>query len=447
MGVVTLVLPVVKEIKMTQKIVCKKHVLDLDARSLIEAELPILKTVYDNASELNFDIAEWLEYYIKHDAGGVSVYHMSEEVGEGIRGTLTEYYHFMLAGLTHLFSKSNAEILKYYPCDMIRKHGDVFLDYAKSEFYKAGAMVNTIGGRFDAAVDPNTGKVVGVYEFNGDTPVMLFESVNLQNLFSTQITGSPDNQINDWWERSIENFSGLKDRNVAVLCDVNFVEDSTTSETVAQMFEATGANVFFTDVRDLVYDPQNMSVPFYIEGSVNVPDYIFILLAWEEMVQHAPEIIANHRFWGPHLRMLEPAWRWFMSHKGFMAFLSDWLKNPEVAAKWGHLPHLESSLSKEQFGGTYVEKPVHGRLSQNIKIVVDGKVAHETVGEYPDTPKLYQKYQPPFKLGDGRNFIVGGWVTGGMAAPLTEVSTLCFREFDTGVLDLKNERFISHVLD
>lgn len=430
-----------------QKIVSKKHQLNLNAAELIDRELPILRSVYHSENELDFDIADWLDYYINHEGDGVSVYHMKREVGEEVVDQLTRYYHFMLHGLQVLFSKSDAEILKYYPCEMIEKHGRVFLEYAKSEFFKPGALRGTIGGRFDACLNPDTGKLEGVYELNGDTPVMLFESVNLENLFSTQISGSAENQFNDWWPNQMQNFQHLRDKNIGIVCDVNYIEDATTCETIAQMFDEVGANTFFSDLRHLVYDPSNLSVPFYIEGSANVPDVIFILHPWEEMVMYSPEIIANYRFWGPHLKFLEPAWRWFMSHKGFMVFLTEWLKDPKIKELYGDVRHLPTYFTPDSFDGTYVAKPVHGRLSQNIKVFVGGEVKHETGGQYNGIPEVFQEYRPPYKLGDGRNFIVGGWISGGNTINDTKVATLCFREFDGAVLDLQNERFISHVVD
>lgn len=429
-----------------QKIVSKKHALALNAADLIERELPILKSVYHSDSALDLDVADWLSYYINHP-GGTSVYHLSEETAANAAGEMTLYYQFMLAGLRHLFTRSNAEVLKYFPCEMISKHGDKFLDYARTEFARVGATKNTLGGRFDAAMNPDTGEIAGIYEFNGDTPVMLFESVNLENIISEQITGTPETQHNNWWLRQIENFQGLTGKNIAIICDITYIEDATTCETVAQMFEEAGANTFFADLKHLGYDPQNLTVPFYVEGSVNIPDYIFILHPWEEMVMHSPEIIANHRFWGAHTKFLEPSWRWFMSHKGFMVFLTDWLQSSAIYSRWGHVKHLATSFSPDQFNGTYVSKPVHGRLSQNINIVVDGNVTFSTEGSYPDIPVVYQEYCPPFKLGDGRNFIIGGWVSGGVRDDLTEVSTICFREFDGGVLELANERFIAHVIE
>lgn len=428
------------------KIVSKKHALSLAASELIERELPILKSVYHSENELDLDVADWLSYYINHP-DGTSVYHVDADTASNVTAQMTEYYHFMLAGLRLLFARPNSEVLKYFPCEMIQKHGDKFLEYARTEFARQGAVKNTLGGRFDAAMNPETGEIEGIYEFNGDTPVMLFESVNLQNLISSQITGTEETQQNDWWPTQVENFQHLAGKNVAVICDVTYIEDATTCETVAQMFEAVGAHAFFADLKHLGYDPMNLTVPFYIEGSAHIPDVIFILHPWEEMVMHSPEIIGNHRYWGAHTKFLEPSWRWFMSHKGFMVFLTDLLKTTAGNTRWGHIKHLSTSFSPDQFNGTYVSKPVHGRLSQNIKVVVDGVAKFETGGSYPDIPVVYQEYCPPFKLGDGRNFIVGGWVSGGDMDHLTQVTTICFREFDGGVLELTNERFIAHVTE
>src|SRR5690606_32789539 len=115
-------------------------------------------------------------------------------------------------------------------------------------------------------------------------------------------------------------------------------------------------------------------------------DAIFMLLPWEEMMLSGRSILSYWNSWYRSTQFFEPPWRWFMSHKGMLAFITHLLDSDALfRAKHKHLPHLRTELSPDYFvknGLDYVAKPVVGRLSQNISIYRQGVPVESTEGQY-----------------------------------------------------------------
>lgn len=425
----------------------QREVKGLSVESIIAQELPYVHAFYNFDQKLHHDVQEWLGFFIQHQAK-LPIYGIKESCADHIMDTLSEYYAMLLAALRQAFKLPVDEARHWFACQASMDPSFTqFYEYARHEFFKQtpySLACSTIYGRFDAAVEPLSGKLAGVYEFNGDTPVMLFESVNLQNLIATAL-GQAEQQANDWWTQSLSNFASYKGKHLAVVCDVGFIEDTSTTETIAQLFEAVGAHVHFTTLEGLNHSVLELEQPFLVDGVTARPDVIFMLLPWEEMWVSGRDILSHWPNWCNNVQFLEPAWRWFMSHKGLLAWVSHLLQeDPGFKEHWQHLPHLHTELSPDYFiesGKDYVAKPTIGRLSQNIHIHRHGQADVQTKGQYQNEPMVYQQYLPPFQLEGRNNFIVGGWLAG------MRVSTLCFREFDGEVLDLKNERFIAHLLE
>lgn len=418
----------------------------LSADALIRTELPYVSALYNSEESLHADVAEWVGFFIEHHRR-LPMYGMTAACAEDAQRSLERYYRMLEDALAHLFRCSDETILQWFDCSATKAPGfRDFLAFARTTHAERATWHDRgqpVYGRLDAAVDPMSGQVKAVYEFNGDTPVMLFESVNLQNLIVNSL-GQPGAQSNQWWAKSQEKYRWLRDKAVACVCDVDFIEDSSTTETVAQMFEAVGARVYFTSLKGLNHDLLCLEKPFEVDGVTERPDAIFMLLAWEEMVLTGQNILQHWRRWYRNVQFFEPPWRWFMSSKSMMAFVTHLMDtDPLFRGKWAGVPHLRTMLSADYFierGQDYVSKPTIGRLSQNITIVRNGEVFDASEGVYQDETRVYQTYHAPYQVEGRNNFIMGGWLAG------DEVETLCFREFDHAVLDLVNERFVAHII-
>lgn len=434
----------------------------LDMRRLIEEELPFTYSVYATPEALGSTLNMLFEHHLRHSEN-MPFYAISEAAGSGMVETMRQYYAMLCEAVDHLFfgplepdEDRYERIAKYFDCSMMRTHGRMFVDYAmttrrsaKQALIPGGGQGGTIYGRFDAAADPATGELTGIYEFNGDTPVMLFESVNLQHHLVSQI--DPERQVNDWFGETVEQLQqmGLEGKKIAAVCSTEAIEDIVATETILQAFDAAGLDCYLVDISDLDYDQTNPSNPFVINGVEEHPDLLFFLLPWEEMVENFSVAFEQHHFWANRTRFLEPSWRWFISHKGMLAYVSDLLAQGQLA-HYQNLPHLPAALSlpeleahQQRLGlptGSYVMKPVIGRLSSNVTVVQDGQVKEQSQGSYGQAAMLYQHHCPPGKVETG-NFIVCGWMT-----CENYCSTLAIREFDTAITDLEGERFVPHIL-
>lgn len=422
-----------------------RNIPGLSAARFVREELPYTQALYHQEEELHKDVAELFEFYIKN-AAELPMYSVKEQTADDLLAVLSRYSKMLEAATDKLFQLPFEEVSHWFDCTAVRDpRFRTFYEFARATFMDRGTqgLPSTVYGRVDAAVSPSTGEVLGVYEMNGDTPVMLFESINLENLLVTEL-GTPHAQANDWWDISIASMSRLAGKAVAVACDVNFIEDTVSSETIAQMFEAAGARVYFTTLEGLNHDLLDLEKPFRVDGVTEAMDAVFMLLPWEEMWMSNSDILPHWKRWAHNVKFFEPPWRWFMSHKGMLAFVTHLLESDaSFHADWKDVPHLRAYLSTGQFqksGTDYVAKPVVGRLSQNITIIRAGAVVEQTGGMYGAEPMVFQEYVAPGQVQGRNNFIVGCWLAAGKGA------TLCFREFDGAVLDLHNERFIAHQL-
>lgn len=412
--------------------------IEFDLETVVAEEVPYLSTFYRYKGELNQDVCDLLAFPVANKAA-MPFYTIKESTTYKLNQQFEDYYAMMVAALKIAFA--DRELMdRFFDCHFWRDHGDRFLPYAKATFERKHPA---LCGRYDACFDPQTEELKGIYEFNGDTPVMLFESVNLQARLSKQLG---TDQYNNWWE-IFENSFAYGYKNVAVACGTDYVEDMATCETVAQAFGAARAdrNVSFLDLKELDFDHATISKPFIAKGSDTPLDAIYILSPWEEMVDNFPTMLDHWERWIDNVHLFEPAWRWFLAHKGMtalcwhlMLYNQDFQKKHikcKILPTW-----LASDMEHMQKSGHWVEKPVVGRLSNNIKIWKDGVVASDTGGFYSDENTVFQIYCPPRKVEGRNNFILGMWMCGEHSA------SLCAREFDSEVLSISNERWIPHIV-
>lgn len=407
------------------------NVSKLDAAHIIANELPTLNWFYDDKSELHSDV-HWLFGSFIDARANLPIITLPRDTGENMLYNMTRHYEMMIDGLGHLFKESDATIREYMKCSLTdSKYFGNFLEYAKSS-YAAGDKA--IYGRYDIALNQD-GSVIGPYEFNGDTPVMLFESVNLQNLVSQAIYDS-SSQLNNWWGLNEQAMQYMRGKTVATVCALSAIDDLATTESIMQMMENVGAKPYLCDPTDLNHDLLHLEKPFEIDGVHARPDAIFMLLPWEEMVESGSEILANWRSWSHNVKFFEPPWRWFISNKGFFAYLTHLIETePDFARKWIAVRHIPTYLTPN--GMTeFVQKPKIGRLGQNIQVHREGKVS-TTEGQYTTEPCVFQPITPSATI-DGNTVIGTAWIADGQAA------TIAFREHPGMVTDLNEEQWVAH---
>ena len=92
----------------------------------------------------------------------------------------------------------------------------------------------------------------------------------------------------------------------------------------------------------------------------------------------------------------------------------------------------------QQFGPSYVRKPILGREGANVMLVLDGRLLHETEGPY-EGPYVYQEYCPLSHF-DGNYAVLGGWIVNGYACGLG------VRE-DQNPITQNTSRFVPHRIE
>lgn len=133
-------------------------------------------------------------------------------------------------------------------------------------------------------------------------------------------------------------------------------------------------------------------------------------------------------------RWLSPLWKWTFDSKAMLALL--WELFPDhpnlLPTTWGE--------ADPALGPSYVRKPFWGFEGANIEVVLDGKVAASTGGEYENTPYVCQQFvelgRPEF---GGALPVLGVWMVDDRPAGL------CVREQDDLITD-HYARFVPHVV-
>lgn len=407
----------------------------LNIREILDYELPV--TTRCNLNENNLrDMEEWFQ--IANTEWWVYQFTSGEK--DHIEDYAKQYLAMMLDALRILFNEDTTEIKKYFNCEMMDKYGDMFIEYAKFTFMNNHA---SIYGRFDMRVVDGIPR--GMYEYNGDTPVMLFESLALNHHLVGDIKNTTE--LNEWFSSAVNHRGhyGIGPNGVTI-CDTNTWDDSSTAEMISQAMDWP-----LVDFRALDYDHANLFNPWVLCDQTEPLTDIFALLPWEEMVVNFPEAFRNWRYWANTTRFYEPAWKWFISNKGMMAYITNLIEtNQQFKHNYGIVKHLETRMTDEKFRDrqiAYVEKPSTGRLSMNVSFYdKNGNLIRKSAGGYSETQKVYQEYAKPGHTENG-NFIVGYWTPPFFPCSISSDSgTMCIREFDGMETDLANERFRPHVV-
>lgn len=442
---------------------CNKYAINFDLDQLMDEELPWTQAFYREEPapgqvKGNFyqDVREYFEFPMKNQQE-MPVYELHLSSCAAIETTFERSYAMLVEAVGKLFNEPQAKIMEYMGCDFLRKY-PWFIDYAKWTYREHNASARqSIYGRFDAALDPDSEVVTGIYEFNGDTPTMLFESVAVQNLVCEQITGDVELQLNSLWPNMQELFRQLGQipGTAAVVFDGGTFEDMATCEVIAQIMGEENL-CLFVDGTDMQYDRANPEQPWVVVDRDDHLSVIFALIPWEEMITTFPEGYQDWQRWAPNVTFLEPAWRWFISNKGIWAYVTHLLQNDQdFVSKYGQLPVLPTFLKPDELLAqklAYVKKPKIGRMSNNIEIYnEDGSHHFSTDGAYAGDDCVYQVAHAPYQVNGRHNFIVGMFMTPDHATNYHTIkeataSTLCIREFDSPVLGIKNERFVPHIL-
>lgn len=434
-----------------------------DVSDFVEREVVNALAFYGVKTELVKELEVLFGYY--KDSQSVGYYQIDESIVDPYNKTIAQFDLELTKTVIRLlaFDDYDDSVSVFKPATVREAQFKVFYDYARSlvmehqhkdiNVWAKNLQATTFLGRFDTSVDEVTGKLKGVYEYNCDTPTMLFESMILQNESTLRITGDIQAQQNEFWTMIDDGrYEHLEYQNIAVVVESNFLEDLLSCEAVVQMFDKVGANTYLTDIKQLNHDVIFLDQPFFVDGVQPPMDYIYILLPWEEMMT-SMDILTHFDRFKDRVRFFEPAWRWFMSNKVLMAYITHCLEYEDKAHNYTFFAREDSGFLKtylssdifESQGLKYVKKPGIGRFSQSVAIMDEDTSLtynHEQSGQpgYGNELMVYQEYCEPGKGQNDEKFIVCPWTLMG------EPACLAIREFDQTILNWNNERFVPHIL-
>lgn len=390
---------------------------------------------------------EWFEFYHKNQ-NNMHVYEVNSEWTERVADGMENFYRILIDHLEKQFGLSDEQILAKFPMPGVEN--DVALEFICYARWTWNQGHRKIGSRFDFAIAENGD--VFVYEINADTPSMLFESMNVQNLMSEHL-GDTQAQWNEMWEMSKDDPFVNRDSVTAIIGYNAHGEDFGSTESIAQLAAHAGGAVYLSTVNDLQYDYGTVEKsqtcernPFYLGCLPHVDlDNIYLMLPWEEMCLSNPGAIKDWVKWCNTVRFFEPAWAWLLSHKALFASLTEegvW--NASHSAWSGKAIEVATAsyLSADQVPNPeegVVAKPMIGRKSSAVTITQGSTVVSSHDKTYEDGPMVYQPYRPTIKV-DGNRAMGTMWMYGGSSACLS------FREFDGDILENSNERVIMHQL-
>lgn len=412
-------------------------------------------------------LQEQYAYYLENQ-NHLPFYTIPQHAVEQVQAQATDAHRMMIEALGRLFNEPE-QIIKYFDSPMLREHGRYFVPYARHTFESRGMIGQSLSGRFDMAYDPLTDQITGIYEFNGEVTGLLFESTSLQNDLVKQATGSTERQLNDWSQLTQDTLGSYNlnpERRIAVVADLTYPEDLANAELISQLF---GQHIE-THLRDLsdppFFDLMNRSKPWalmltndddsgsQIESWDAPVDAIYLDLTWDEIIEGSPEAFQQWHSWADNVAFIEPAWRWFMSHKGMMAYLTHLLEvDQDYRERWGHVAIIPTYLSPDRFLADrqpFVSKPTQGYQSSNIEIFDEnGSIALSTGGELFEIDRVYQAYRPAGSVEHGTVFTLSVWMASGSRSQTNNhpayASALCIREVYAN-LDVDTERFVPHII-
>lgn len=429
--------------------------------SFTEADLIEYSPFVAGLHKLRFGKTQVFENMLGYQEHEVNIpfYTYSEQEMQSIASVCEQVYDALHDAVGVLFEHESFETINRYfgaksqatPDGFIQRYPS-FLAYAKHSYKE---LHSAIYGRFDFAYDDRGG--IKFYEFNGDTPTMLFESSVVQDVMLTKL-GLGNEQYNFWFENFQKNIRTIVGHGelFAVIANMNVTTDAMTAEYIYNAATSAGVESILMDVQDLEYDV--VEKRFHYKG--NIVNTIYILKPWEEMVEEFDHL-GDWPEWEKSFRFLEPAWRWFTSNKGIWAYVDNlfhadlaMVNLPERACaayqafRSKHesiIPYLLRCYLDDAKPVTlldYVAKPMIGRCSQSIRVYHHDELLKDTGGYYRDFQSIVQElHYPPSS--PGRNpAVTCMWMSPYDYAvdPMAmEASLLTIRECSEKVTDIATE--------
>lgn len=305
-------------------------------------------------------------------------------------------------------------------------------------------------GRFDFCWDG--GNNAKFYEINADTPTTAYECAVVQWIVAKDLMAREElppglSQFNTLEEKIIARWEylrgvaakrGIKRLHFSSMTD--WKEDLTTTSYLEELAKKAGWDTKFIDIGLIGADetPRSPNIGTFYDTDREKIVALYKLMPWEHMYEtNWAKYVALDR-----VMYIEPPWKAIMSNKMLSVIL--WEMFP------GHPLLLPCYKTPAPFNGTYVEKPIFGRISAGVKIFQNHLMTtsrrfdpDEPAAGYEAYPKVYQEFCPlPEPPGlRGWRYATGLWVVGD-----GEVGGMDLRMDRSLVTGGESIKFLPHVM-
>ncbi|HPK09098.1 MAG: glutathionylspermidine synthase family protein [Saprospiraceae bacterium] len=278
---------------------------------------------------------------------------------------------------------------------------------------------------------------IRLLELNADTATMLPESSLIQS-WMVESVNDTKGQFNyllrdlEFSLSKLAHFNPKKDKTILV-SSLGYIEDQLNCDIIIKAAQNAGFYARYADLEDVIFDEDGIFLENN-DGTSEHFEYFFKLIPWEFIMYEEPELltILSNLVMNDKCYVMNPAYTLVWQSKAILQKLySRFPQDPLL---------LKTSLVDSDFVSVpYVEKPIFGRMGENIKIFdQEGNKLARTKGDYKHFPKIYQEKARLYCDSDGYYQVGCYFINGNM-------SCISLRRNENMIIDEDSE-FISHVL-
>jgi glutathionylspermidine synthase len=322
------------------------------------------------------ELPHQLHWFLKED------YFSNELIGLYF-SEIEKFQHIAIESF-NLFEKATEKIIKEKKLDYLNIPN--FFHQTIEKSWEDRFNSPFLYGRFDVngGLDGKDAKVI---EFNADTCTTVPETILWQSIQVKEIPGNKV-QFNFLKEDLKKTLSYFKTKinlpNPFILASsFGHPEDAQNCKVILDIAYEVGFNCFYSDLENVTFS-EDEGIFFENNGGFQPVDIWFKLIPWDWMFNEEPKLariissILNKEL----AIVLNPAFTSIWQNKKFLTYITQNFPNNFIS---------ETYLNKSSMV-SYVEKPVYGRMGENIKINSFGEVS--TGGEFYQQEKIFQKYYP-----------------------------------------------------
>lgn len=244
-------------------------------------------------------------------------------------------------------------------------------------------------GRFDinGVFDRVKGKVI---EFNADTMSSIPETIKWQEFQRKQL-GENEYQFNELAIRLEQQLRTIRSRFPGEESNLTgssfgYIEDQLNIDAVMEQAYKAGFLVQNIDVPEIIFSEEGV---FYEAGSeYQRVDVWYKMAPWDWTFNEEPGLaqILSDLIMNELVLVLNPPYTAIWQNKRFLAYITEHFPNDVIAKTYLERPtDMREGL---------VEKPIYGRIGENIVLHDPDGDLQRSQGDFGDQPKIYQEYLP-----------------------------------------------------